>query len=232
MAKILIIGASSSMGMATSESLKNAGFEVIHTARDNSKIEPDYILDATNFEDTEKVFEEIGDIDGVICFSGSLLLKPAHLTSYEEYKDTIDKSLTATFSVTRAAGKYMKSGGSIVFISSAASLGGFANHEAIAAAKGGINSLILSAAATYAKQFLRFNAIAPGLVDTNLTKPLTSNETSRKVSESMHALGRIGDVNDIARAALFLLNPENNWITGQVIGIDGGLSIIRPKMKV
>lgn len=231
MAKILVIGASSSMGAKTSELLESNGFEVIKTARDNSKITPDYSLDATNFEDTEKMFEELGEIDGVICFSGSLMLKPAHLTSFDEYMDTINKSLTAAFSVTRGAGKYMKSG-SVVFISSAASLDGFANHEAIAAAKGGINSLILSAAATYAKQGLRFNAIAPGLVETNLTKQLTSNETSRKVSESMHALGRIGTVDDVARAAAFLLDPQNNWITGQIIGIDGGLSSVRPKMKV
>ena len=232
MTKILIIAASSSMGQATYKLLHEKGFEVIKTAQDNSKIDPDYILDATNFRETEKIFEEIGEISGVICFAGSLLLKPAHLTSFEEYSETINKSLTAAFSITRAAGKYMQSGGSVVLISSAASISGFANHEAIAAAKGGINSLVLSASATYAKQNLRFNAIAPGLVETNLTQKLTSNETSRKVSESMHPLGRIGTVDDIARASLFLLDPQNDWITGQILGIDGGLSNIRPKLKV
>lgn len=232
MTKILVIGASSSMGQKSVELLKSNNFEVLTTSTNNNKINSDYILDATDFKATENLFQNIGEINGVICFSGSLILKSADQTSYDEYLDTIHKSLTAAFSVTRAAAKYMENGGSVVFISSAASLSGFANHEAIAAAKGGINSLILSASATYAKQNLRFNAIAPGLVETNLTKSLTSNDLSRKVSESMHALGRIGNVEDIARASLFLLDPSNNWITGQIIGIDGGLSKIRPKMKV
>jgi NAD(P)-dependent dehydrogenase (short-subunit alcohol dehydrogenase family) len=79
---------------------------------------------------------------------------------------------------------------------------------------------------------LRVNAVAPGLVATPLTQTLTSNEGSRKYSEAMHALGRLGEPDDIARAIVFLLDPANSWITGQVLGVDGGLSRVRPKMKV
>ena len=104
--------------------------------------------------------------------------------------------------------------------------------DAIAAAKAGIIGLTLSAAATYAPMNLRVNAVAPGLTETPLTAALTGNETSRKFSESMHALGRLGQPNDIARAIVFLLDPINNWITGQVWAVDGGLSSVRPKMKV
>ena len=108
---------------------------------------------------------------------------------------------------------------------------GLANHEAIAAAKAGILGLTLSAAATYAGQNLRVNAVAPGLTETPLTAALTSNETSRKFSEAMHALGRLGKPEDVARAIMFLLDPANSWITGQVLEVDGGLSSVRPKMK-
>lgn len=231
MANYLIIAASSSIGTCVTEELKKAGHNVFTTARDNSKITPDYYLDATDFNAVENVFSKIDNLDGVVNFSGSLLLLPAHLTSKDQYQNVMDASLTTAFAVVRAAGKFMTSGGSVVLISSAAAMEGFANHEAIAAAKAGIIGLTLSAAASYAKVNLRFNAIAPGLVETNLTKNITENETSRKFSESMHALGRIGNVHDVARAIIFMLDPDNSWITGQILAVDGGLSSIRPKIK-
>jgi NAD(P)-dependent dehydrogenase (short-subunit alcohol dehydrogenase family) len=74
--------------------------------------------------------------------------------------------------------------------------------------------------------------IAPGLTDTSLTSSITSNDTSLKFSTSMHALARIGKVSDIASGVVFFLSPENDWITGQVLAIDGGLSSVRPKLKI
>ena len=105
------------------------------------------------------------------------------------------------------------------------------NHEAIAAAKAGIIGLTLAAAASYAGNQLRVNAVAPGLTETPLTQSLTANESARKLSEAMHALGRLGQPEDIARAIVFLLDPANSWITGQVLAVDGGLSRVRPRMK-
>jgi 3-oxoacyl-[acyl-carrier protein] reductase len=235
MANFLIIAASSGIGQATTHLLKQAGHQVFTTARDNTKITPDAVLDATDFGGVEKVFTQaaqtMGGIDGVVNCAGSLWLKPAHLTNQEQYQSVINASLTTAFAVVRAAGKTMQSGGSVVLISSAAALEGLANHEAIAAAKAGIIGLSQSAAASYAAQNLRFNVIAPGLVDTPLTKALTGNETAKRFSENMHALGRLGTPNDIARMILFLLDPLNNWITGQVWAVDGGLSRVRPKPK-
>ncbi len=231
MARFLVIAASSGIGQATVSLLKEAGHSVFTTARDDKKITPDALLDATDFDAVESVFKQAGEIDGLVNCSGSLLLKSAHLTSKEQYQSVIDASLTTAFATMRAAGKHMNKGGSVVFVSSAAAMEGLANHEAIAAAKAGIIGLTLSAAATYASQNLRVNAVAPGLTETPLTAALTGNETSRKFSESMHALGRLGKPEDVARAIVFLLDPANNWITGQVLAVDGGLSRVRPKMK-
>ena len=231
MAHFLVIAASSGIGQATVSLLKHAGHTVWTTARDTSKITPDAILDATDFQAVEAVFKQAGDIDGVVNCSGSLFLKSAHLTSKEQYQAVMDASLTTAFATVRAAGKVMNKGGSVVLISSAAAMEGLSNHEAIAAAKAGILGLTLSAAATYAGQNLRVNAVAPGLTETPMTAALTGNETSRKVSEAMHALGRLGKPEDIARAIVFLLDPANSWITGQVLAVDGGLSRVRPKMK-
>ena len=232
MAHYLIIAASSAIGQAIAQTLVLQGDTVFTTARDKTTIEPDALLDATDFDAVDEVFKQAGKIDGVVNCSGSLLLKSAHMTSKAEYQSVIDASLTTSFATVRAAGKHMKEGGSIVLISSAAALTGLANHEAIAAAKAGVIGLVQSAAATYAQMGLRVNAIAPGMVDTPLTNQLTSSPVMLKASIAMHSLGRIGEAQDIANGVIFLLNPVNNWITGQVLAIDGGLSSTRPRAKI
>ncbi len=232
MARFLIIAASSAIGQALAAELKAGGHEVVTTARDNARMSPDIVLDATNFEAVDSAFVEAGHLDGVVNCSGSLWLKPAHMTSREQYDAVIAASLTTAFATVRAAGKRMTTGGSVALISSAAAQAGLANHEAIAAAKAAVIGLTLSAAATYAPNNLRFNAIAPGLIESPLTASLVSTDMGRKVSESMHALGRLGSPQDAARAIAFFLDPKNNWITGQVLGVDGGLAHVRPKLKV
>ena len=232
MAHYLIIAASSAIGQEIVRELTLQGDTVFTTARDATKIQPDALLDATDFDAVDEVFKQAGNIDGVVNCSGSLLLKSAHMTSKSEYQSVIDASLTTSFATDRSAGKHMKNGGSVVLISSAAALTGLANHEAIAAAKAGVIGLVQSAAATYASFGLRVNAIAPGLVDTPLTSQLTSSPVMLKASQAIHGLGRIGTVRDIANGVVFLLSPLNNWITGQVLAIDGGLSSVHPRAKI
>jgi NAD(P)-dependent dehydrogenase (short-subunit alcohol dehydrogenase family) len=244
MANYLIIAGTSSIGYVTAEKLLQLGHRIIITGRDENKtkslankLNTDFLLiDATQFEQVNSAFEaainNLGSLDGVVNCSGSLLLKPAHCTSINEFEQTISINLTTAFAVCAAAGKYLSSsGGSVVLISSAAALIGLSNHEAIAAAKAGIIGLAQSAASTYAPKNLRFNVIAPGLIETTLTKKLTSDPISRKISESMHPLGRIGKPEDIAEAIIFFLNPNNSWVTGQVLAIDGGLSSLNKKIK-
>ena len=156
------------------------------------------------------------------------MLKPAHLTSTADWNATLAANLSSAFGCVRAAGRLLKAdGGSVVLVSSAAARVGLANHEAIAAAKAGVIGLMLSAAATYARQRIRFNAVAPGLVRTPLTKGLVSSELAEKASVAMHPLGRLGEPEDVARAIAWLLDPAQGWITAQVIGVDGGLADVR-----
>jgi len=232
MARYLIIAASSAIGQAVVDLLRNQGDEVLTTARNNEKITPDYILDACDFKAVDEIFAHAGTLDGIVNCAGSLLLKSAHLTSFEEFQNTINASLTTSFAIVRSAGKRMGTGGSVVLVSSAAALTGLANHEAIAAAKAGIIGLAQSAAATYAASQLRFNVVAPGMVKTPLTTSLLDNPLLAKASLAMHPLGRIGEAQDVARAILFFLNPKNDWVTGQVLAVDGGLSSIHPKLKI
>lgn len=178
----------------------------------------------------DRAIEDHGKVDGVAHCVGSILLKPAHLTSDDEWMKTINLNLNSAFYVLRSAVKAMtKTGGSIALVSTAAARIGIPNHEAIAAAKGGVIGLTQSAASTYSMRNIRVNCVAPGLVDTPMAERITSNETALKASTSMHALGRIGAPNDIASALQWLLDPSNSWVTGQVIGVDGGLGTLRAR---
>jgi NAD(P)-dependent dehydrogenase (short-subunit alcohol dehydrogenase family) len=194
-------------------------------------------LDATGFEDVERCLEEAehwgGSIGGVVNCVGSILLKPAHLTTKRELVDTLATNLHTAFATVRAAaGKMRKSGGSVVLMSSAAARIGLANHEAIAAAKAGVVGLALSAAATYAVRGIRVNVVAPGLVDTPMSERITSNEATLRASVALHPLGRIGTPDEVAATIEWLLSPDSSWITGQVIGVDGGLGSLKTRVQI
>ena len=118
-------------------------------------------------------------------------------------------------------------GGSVVLVSSAAASIGLSNHEAIAACKAGIEGLVRSAAMTYAAKQIRVNAVAPGLVKTSLTEKIWGNPRASEMSLSMHPIGRFGQPEDIARAVLWLASPDQSWVTGQTIGVDGGLGKLK-----
>lgn len=234
----LIFGATGGVGSALSKLLQSQGHRVLASARDPQKLAilaselgtPPLLADATVPAEVADVFAQAGPIDGVANCVGSLLLKPAHITTDEEWAGVMRTNLDSAFYVVRGAAKAMMStGGSVVLVSSAAGRIGLQNHEAIAAAKAGIIGLTLSAAATYAPRNIRVNCVAPGLTATPLTARITGNETAAKASTAMHALGRLGAAADIANMMAFLLNPANAWITGQTFGVDGGLGTVRSK---
>jgi len=241
----IVLGGTGSIGSALVKQLSAAGANVVIGARNREKAE--HLADEVHCEihnvDADEpasieacvktAAEQHGKITGVANCIGSVLLKPAHLTSDAEWHHTITTNLTSSFSLVRAAAKAMRgSGGSIALVSSAAAQIGLSNHEAIAAAKAGIIGLTLSAAATYSNRGIRVNAVAPGLVKSEMTRKLWETEEAAAMSARMHAMGRIGDPEDVAQAIAWLLDPSNNWITGQMIGVDGGLGSVLTRIKM
>lgn len=241
----VVVGATGGIGSELCQRLAAKDTRLVVAGRDAGKLQVlaeelgafPVMLDATCSEQVDqgfaRILEEYGRIDGVANCVGSLLLKPAHLTSDAEWANTITTNLTSAFVTVRAAARaMMKSGGSIVLVSSAVARFGLANHEAIAAAKAGILGLALSAAASYANRGIRINCVAPGLVRTPLTARFTANETALKGSMAMHPVGRIGEPRDVAAAIEWFLDPAQSWVTGQVLGVDGGLSTLRTRGSV
>jgi 3-oxoacyl-[acyl-carrier protein] reductase len=243
--RVFILGGAGGIGSALARLIVARGGRVFLAGRDESKLAAlaaelgvdhaaQATVDATDPDSVDACADAaaaaLGGLTGVACCAGSLLLKPAHLTTAAEWQSTLAANLTSGFGCVRAAGRLMKAeGGSVVLVSSAAARIGLANHEAIAAAKAGIVGLVLSAAATYARQKIRFNAVAPGLTRTPLTQGLVASELAEKASIGMHPLGRLGTPDDVARAIAFLLDPAQDWITGQVLGVDGGLASLKTR---
>lgn len=242
--RFAVLGATGAVGFRVASQLVAAGHEVTIGGRNaeklaamgqelgcqSSEVSAD---DPTSIDACLKAAAGDGKLSGVANCIGSVLLKPAHLISDDEWFETLQVNLFTSFVVVRSAARLMRqAGGSVVLVSSAAAQIGLANHEAIAAAKAGILGLARSASATYANRGIRFNCVSPGLVKSEMTRKLWETEAAAEISAGMHALGRLGEPNDIASAISFLLDPTNSWITGQCLGVDGGLGSIISRMKM
>jgi NAD(P)-dependent dehydrogenase (short-subunit alcohol dehydrogenase family) len=243
----LILGGSGGIGAPLVRHLAAGGARVVIAARTAEPLAAlagetgasAFTLDATQPDAVESlvgsVAETHGRLDGVAHLVGSILLKPAHAMTPAEFDETLRINLSSAFGVLRAAVKAMMknrepAGGAIVFMSSVAARVGLANHEAIAAAKAGIDGMARAAAASYASKGIRVNTVAPGLVRTPLAGRLVATEQAVEASAQMHPLGRIGEPDDFTAALAMLLDrAQSGWITGQTLSIDGGLSSVKTR---
>jgi len=171
-------------------------------------------------------------IDGLAYCVGTINLKPLmRLTDADALQDFEINALGA-FRAVQAALPALKASAqktaSIVLFSTVAVQQGFASHASVAMAKGAVEGLTRSLAAELAPK-IRVNAIAPSLTKTPLAEFLTKNEPTAAAIAALHPLQRLGEADDVAAIAAFLLGQEAGWITGQVIGVDGGRSSLRTK---
>lgn len=238
--KVLIYGGSGGIGSATGRALRARGYDLHLVARNVDRL----AAIATELQATttvgdvsdgalfSRVSQDAGEaLDGLVYAVGTINLRSfGRLSESDFLNDFRVNALGAALAIQAALPSLKNSTGkaSVVFFSSVAALQGFTFHASVAMAKGAIDGLTLSLAAELAPG-VRVNAIAPSLTRTPLGKRLLTNEQMAAAITSMHPLGRLGEPEDIASLCAFLLSPEADWITGQIISVDGGRSTLRIK---
>lgn len=229
---ILLVGGSSGIGLSLVKLLHQQNANLYVVARSGSEDWPEGVqylqADITGNLDSFAAFLPT-ELHGLVYLAGSINLKPfARLTEEDFLKDYWINVLGAVRTIQQSI-KQLKNAGtsSIVLISSVAAKTGMPYHASIAAAKAAVEGLAISLAAEFASQQISVNVVAPSLTDTPLAQNLLSSPEKREASAKRHPLGKIGQPEDIGRLITFLLSEESSWITGQVIGIDGGLGKLK-----
>jgi NAD(P)-dependent dehydrogenase (short-subunit alcohol dehydrogenase family) len=235
--KILIYGGSGGIGSATGRILRERGFDLHLVGRNAERLaavaadlDAGSTMGDVNDDDLfARVAEEAGEpLDGLVYAVGSINLGSLRRLTDEDFSSDFRVNAVGAALAIQAALPALKksdSSSSVVLISSVAAVQGFGFHASIGMAKGAVNGLTLSLAAELAPE-IRVNAIAPSLTRTPLAAGLLANEKTATSIAGMHALGRLGDPEDIAELAAFLLSREAGWVTGQIISVDGGRSTL------
>ncbi len=237
--KILIYGASGGIGSACARILAARGHSLHLAGRNQLTVKA--LADELNASFTlgdvtdEGFFESASaaageSLSGLIYAIGSINLKTlGRLKRADFLRDYELNAVGAALAVQSALPALKKSGdASIVLFSSIAAAQGFSMHASIGMAKAAVSGLTLSLAAELAPS-IRVNAIAPSLTQTPLAKGLLQNEAVAQSIAALHPIPRLGVAEEMAELAAFLLSSQSSWITGQIIGVDGGRSSLRVK---
>lgn len=223
---ILLIGGSYGIGLAIATALQK-DHNVIVASRSKEELAS---LDVTHIEfdatsDTLPEEHLPETIHGFVYLPGSINLKPIKMLGIEAFRSDMEINYFGLVNAVKSVLPRMAEGGSLVFFSTVAVGTGMPFHTSVAGAKGAIEGFARALAAEYAPT-LRVNVVAPSLVDTPLSRRLLSNERKQEAMADRHPLKRVGSPEDISQTVLFLLEEKSSWMTGQVIGVDGGLSAL------
>ncbi|PWC30441.1 SDR family NAD(P)-dependent oxidoreductase [Teichococcus aestuarii] len=241
--RIVVIGATGGVGGALARRLAARGDEPFLIARDAARLAalagelgaPHAAADATDPEALAAAIGAAGPrLGGLAYCVGSIPLKPLKRLTAADFLEAFRLNAMGAALAVQAAQPALAAGGEgmggagVVLFSSIAARAGFPNHAAIAAAKGAVEGLVVALGAELAPA-IRVNAIAPSLMRTEMAAPLTANAQMAEAIAKLHPVPRLGTPEDAAALAAFLLSPEAGWISGQVIGADGGRATLRSK---
>jgi len=224
---ILLIGGTHGIGHSIVEQL-NDDHNIFVASRENENL-PDHVThityDATTDELDTSALPDV--LHGFIYCPGSINLKPFKMLKQENFEDDIQINfLSLVRTIRQVMPRLTKEKGSSVVLFSTVAVGsGMPFHTSVAAAKGAIEGFAKALAAEYAPT-VRVNVIAPSLIDTPLAGNLLNNDKKKEKMAERHPLKRVGQPADVAALAVFLLGEQSGWITGQIMGVDGGLSTL------
>ena len=232
--KYLVFGATGAIGSSLAAQLKESGHDVHLIARNEDEVKAiseelgcSYsVADVLeeNFIDKVKADTSDFDVKGVAYCVGSIDLKPLKRVTENDLNTCMKLNLYSAIEVIKGFQEELKkSDGSIVLFSSVAAQKGFTNHTIIATAKAAIEGLTVTLAAEFAPN-IRVNCIAPSLTSSKIAQSMLKNPIVAEALAKAHPLKRVGEGKDSAALAKFLLTEESSWVTGQVIGVDGGRS--------
>lgn len=230
--KYLILGGSTGIGAEISKSLLDQGNEVFIASRNaTSRMETkdnQTVVDIDATDDNADWSFLPDTLDGVVYCGGTINLKPFKRLKAEDFMHDFKINVIGAVNTIQASLKSLKNSDSpsIVMFSSVAADRGLNFHTTISAAKGGVEGLTRALSAELAPD-IRINAVALSLTDTPLAEQLLNNEKKQEAGNSRHPLNRYGRPEDAAEAALFLLGTKSSWVTGQILGVDGGMGTIQ-----
>ncbi len=230
MGNFLIVGGSSGIGKALIEQFAGDDHKIIATYHSHKANDTDNVsflkYDATKDELDETSIPE--KLDGLIYCPGSINLKPFTSFSPSDFQDDYQLNVVGAVKTIQKVLPLLKKSdlASIVLFSTVAVQGGFNFHSVVSSSKGAIEGLTRALSAELAPK-IRVNAIAPSLTDTPLASKLLANDQRRQTLSDQNPFKRVATAKDIAQAAYFLLNQKSSYITGQIMHVDGGMSVIK-----
>ncbi len=225
---ILLIGGSHGIGFEIARKLhtEHTVYVASRTNENLGNLDVNYI--PYDVEKEELDLSALPDhLDGFVYCPGTINLKPFKALSTDIFRSDMELNFLSLVKTVHQVMEHLKKSeqASLVFFSTVAVKVGMPYHTSVAAAKGAIEGFAKALAAEYAPK-LRVNVIAPSLTDTPLAKRLLSNDKKKEMMNARHPMKRVGMPEDIANVASFLLGDESSWITGQVLGVDGGISTL------
>ena len=241
----LITGAAGGLGKSLAEYLTEEGWQLVVTSRDAERLKDAFgdqhiqvCADCGTAAGAKKIFDTANEL-GVIpqAFAhcvGNIRLGALHRLSENDFKDSIDANLTSAFhSLAAFVGNLRQHNqpGSAVLVSSVAAQMGTPNHEAVSAAKAGVEGLARGTAATYAPYGIRVNVVAPGIMNSPATEKILATETLRTAAARQYPLPGIGSTAELAELMGWLMSHRSGRVTAQVWSVDGGFTGIRPLVK-
>lgn len=230
MGKYIVIGGSQGIGQAIVSKLISEGHQVINLSRNPCDVQGVENIQYDALETNESIFNTIsGPVDGLVYCPGSINLKPFHRLTTGDFEKDFQVNVLGAVQAIQGFLPLLKAAAtsSIVLFSTVAVQTGMGFHASIASSKGAIEGLTRSLAAELASSKIRINAIAPSLTQTPLANALLNSDEKIEAAGKRHPLGRVGQAADLANMAVFLLHPENSWITGQILKVDGGMGDLR-----